>query len=235
MLYLNDGDGSWSRVDGTEDDASFGNSLALGDFNGDGRTDFAASSNRYGWTSIVKLARPDGSWHNLPIDALGANSVVHGVAAGDFDHDGRDELVIGYTTRSEKLGWRSGIDELDLAQDGSWTRTPLIGRDSAEGVWALAVGDLDADGALDVVGTWGDGDVSVLAGKDGGFTLDTAKGLDGDDPYCRGYHVELADLDGEPGDEVVIAFAGEPGSEVMFQQGQRCADGGGLRAWRLAK
>lgn len=235
VLFLDNGDGSWTRVDGSEDDASFGDSLALGDFNGDGRTDFAASTNRYGWTGIVKLGQADGSWRSVPIDALGSTTLVRGLAAGDFDHDGKDELVIGYTSHSETLGWRSGIDELDRADDGTWTRTALVGRDSAEGVWSLAVGDLDADGHLDVVGTWGDGDVSVLAGTAGGFTLDSAKGLDGDDPYCRGYHVELANLDGKPGDEVVIGFAGEPGSEVMFQQGQRCVDGGGLHAWRLER
>lgn len=236
VLYLNGGDGTWERVDVERDDASFGDSLALGDFDGDGQMDFVTSSNRYGWTSIVKLGDGQGGWTSEAVDALGQKTVVRAVDTGDFNGDGTDEIVIGYTSHSDGLGWRSGVDLLDRQPDGSWARTPLVGRENHLGVWGIGVGDLGADGRLDVVAAWADGGVTLIAGTPDGFAEGASPALKAEEgSYCRGYHVELVDLDGRPGDEVVIGFAGEPGSEIMFgSQERRCAHEGALRAWRLA-
>jgi hypothetical protein len=45
---------------------------------------------------------------------------------------------------------------------------------------------------------------------------------------CRGVHVELADLDDLPGDEIVVAF----GEETDEEEGVTCSTQGGIAAWR---
>ena len=61
----------------------------------------------------------------------------------------------------------------------------------------------------------------------GGFTRE--QGAEVGETGCRGYHVELADLDGDGAAEVVAGFAGE-GSELLG--GETCPAGGSLRAWK---
>lgn len=106
-------------------------------------------------------------------------------------------------------------------------------REGRTEVSALDHGDLDGDGHLDLVGLTGEGEGETWVfrgdGK-GGFTREEATGIPAFVGGCRGYHVELADLDRDGKDEIVSAFAGE--SSALFAP-DRCTSGGGLQAWRL--
>src|SRR5258708_27842485 len=107
VLYLNQGDGSWKRKDqGTGRDQTFGDSLTVGDFNGDGRPDFAISSGIMGRRDLVYLGREDGGWDKVELDVRPA-SYVRAVLAADFDRDGRSDLAVGYIS-SEGAVRRSG-------------------------------------------------------------------------------------------------------------------------------
>jgi hypothetical protein len=109
VLYLNQGDGSWKRRDqGTGRDQVFGDSLSVGDFNGDGRPDFAVGSGIMGRRDLVYLGRADGGWDKVEIDVR-PGSYVRSVLAADFDRDGRSDLAVGYVSYDGGV-WRSGID-----------------------------------------------------------------------------------------------------------------------------
>jgi hypothetical protein len=69
------------------------NSLAIGDFNGDHIPDVvAAGSSNFVGTVSVLLGNGDGTFQ-APIDITVPSDFVSGVAVGDFDRDGRLDVV----------------------------------------------------------------------------------------------------------------------------------------------
>lgn len=233
VLYINQGDGTWVRQDqGTGGAQNFGDSVVVGDFDGDGHPDFATASNNRGQKDLVNFGRPDGSWEKVEVEVVPDEAVVRGLRAADFDGDGRDDLAIGYVQVIDGE-WRTGLDLLFYSGEG-WERLPLASDDSREGIWAIGAGDLDGDGRTDVVAVTGFGDVWVFLGRPGrGFVFEASPELSPPDWGCTGYDVEIADLDGDGAGEMVLSFAGEPGSEQLIPGARsRCPSGGGLRVWK---
>jgi len=232
VIYLNQGDGTWVRKDqGTSGREIFGDSVTVGDFNGDHRPDFATGSGVMGRQGVVNYHREDDAWNTVDVASVRPQSYIRSVAAADFNGDGRDDLAIGYM--SFELGtWWSGIDILYSQADGSWVRRPLTSTEGRLEVSALAHGDLDGDGKLDLVALTAEGETWVFLGDGKGFfTRETATGIGAVDGGCRGYDAQLADLDGDGRDEIVADFAGE--NSPMFAP-DRCLSGGALLAWHAS-
>jgi len=232
VVYLNQGNGTWVRKDqGTGGHENFGDDLTVGDFNGDHRKDFAAATNTQGRRALVNFGRQDGGWDTTEIDAIRPGSYIRSVNAADLNGDGLDDLAVGYLS-FEQGTWRSGLDVLFAHADGTWTRLPLAVEEGRSEVSAIAHGDLDGDGKTDLVALTGDGETWIFYGDGkGGFVRETSSGIPGFAGGCRGYHVRLADLDGDGKDEIVTEFAGE--SSPMFAP-DLCTSGGGMQAWHAA-
>jgi len=230
-IYVNQGDGSWVVTD-EEGNAGFGDAIASGDFNGDGRPDFAMGSNIMGYRAVIGYGQPDGSWKRINVELLRPSAVISGLAAADFDRDGRDDLAVGYS--SNELGvWRTGVDILYSRPGDTWERRVLYNEESRVGVFAVAVGDLDGDGARDLVALTGEGGSWIFSGDGKGwFTRDDSGPVTAGDAGCRGYHAVLADLDGDGKDELIATFAGEATSATGLPQ---CSSGGSVRAWKAAR
>jgi hypothetical protein len=229
IVYLNQGNGTWKRKDqGTSHHEIFGDSIVLGDFNGDHRLDFATSSSIMGRKGLVNLGREDGGWNTTDIELVRPRSYVHAVDAVDLNGDGLDDLVVGYLSYEGGV-WRDGIDILYAHKDGTWTRRGLVSNESTMEISALSHGDVDGDGKTDLVALTSNGDVWVFLGDGKGFfTRETSTGIP---PYagaCKGYHVRLADLDGDGKDEIVADFAGE---SSPMNDPDRCPSGGGIQVW----
>ena len=230
VVYLNNGDGTWQKTVANESRHFFGDSLQLADIDGDGRLDVLVSSGVQGFKSVVQRGLPDGGWEPVLIDAVRDKAVVGGVAAGDVDHDGKTDLVLGYQSFEGGV-WRTGVDVLYAAPSGGWRRVALASEPSMAGIYGLGLGDLDGDGVSDLVALTGEGAGWVFLGDGkGGFVRETGEELSS--PGCRGTHVELVDLDHDGKAEIVAEFAGE-GQGVLMQE-KACASGGRLQAWKAS-
>ena len=237
VLFLNQGDGTW-HVQGSSG-RSFGDALVIGRFNDADRLDVVAASASVGHQGLLYRGRDDGHLEETTIEGLRPASTFRAVSAADFDGDGREDLAVGYS--SDELGeWWTGVDVLLARPDGHWERRPLGAEKSQSGVWGLDAGDLDGDGAADLVASTGDAQLWVFRGDGkGSFTRETSpelmvKELVG----CTGYHVALADLDGDGAAEVVVSFAGEAQGGMGTALGltpPSCSSGGALRAWKATR
>jgi hypothetical protein len=234
VIFLNQGDGTWRKQ--TQAGVSFGDAMAVGDFNGDRRLDFLAASGTQGNQSLLSLGQQDGSWKDAAVAFLRPNATFRGVAAADFDGDGREDLAVGYSA-SELKAWRTGVDVLLARPGGQWERRALGVEDGPAGIWALDAGDLDGDGRADLVAITGEGEVWTFLGDGkGGFANEASPELALKDlAGCRGYHVEVADLDGDRAAEIVAGFAGEGGGFMGDVEGGKCLTGGSLRVWKGAR
>lgn len=227
VVYLNRGDGTWERRDqGTGNVNVFGDAIDAADLSGDGKPDFAIGTNAMGRQDLVGIARADGSWDQPSIALVRPRSFVRDIEAADFDGDGRADLAVAYTSREGT--WRSGVDLLLSKPEGRWDRQGVWVEESREGVFALASGDVDGDGGRDLVALTGDGRTWIFRGDGKGAFTREKSGIPQFPGACRGYNVELGDVDGDGDDEIVAGFAGE--SSAMFAP-DLCPSGGGLTAW----
>jgi hypothetical protein len=225
VLYQNKGQGKWERRQPPHQPQVFGDSLVLGDFNGDGHLDFATSTGVMGQRALVNLWKPDGTWEPVIVNELRPDAYVWSVAAADFDGAGRADLAVAYSS-FEGQTWRSGIDVLFPRADGHWDRRALeVGKDR-QGPMVLATGNLEGNGHQDLAALTADGETWIFLGDGkGSFTREKTP----PPAYpgaCRGSHVEFADLDGDGKDELIASFADEPETEG------HCPSLGGITAWK---
>ena len=127
--------------------------IVSGDFNADGKQDFAVLGGS-GTSSVelqldIFLGNGDGSFRHLPTQAFTplSNLMPEQFLAGDFNHDGKLDLLIGYDGNG---GWISSGDDIDLlAGNGDGTFQSPATLMSHFG--PVAVADLNHDGYLDLI------------------------------------------------------------------------------------
>jgi hypothetical protein len=142
-VLLGNGDGTF-RSPNPYPSLEHPGSLALGDFNGDGKPDLAISNNSF---VVILLGDGDGTFQ--PPTAYNAGYLPIAVTVGDFNGDGKLDLAVG--DDGPYLYQRYTGDTISiLLGNGDGTFRPPISYTAGSQPVALALGDFNGDGSLDV-------------------------------------------------------------------------------------
>ncbi len=142
----------------------FGDRLVVGDFDGDGNPELAVGTSGNDVWIFGAIARGGAGERRRLTTAIAPESsdYYRDLAAGDFDADGRDDLVVG--GRYDEDGSYGGAS---LVYDGA-LGDPTVLPDEAH---AAATGDFDADGRDDlIVGSRDENSVTAYAGAAAGLS-----------------------------------------------------------------
>jgi hypothetical protein len=197
----------------------------LADINGDGHLDLIATV-RLGDGAHVWLGDGKGNWTDSSQGLRMANgSCGGGVAVGDFNRDGRPDLAVAdhcsgvYVYLQQPDGsWKlvsehlyPGFVDTVLAKEDDATKNIFVGAE------ALAVGDIDGDGLLEIVSSASDqGGFAVYHGDRTGKNWKSVKGtglpdLENPEPNDEdnagwANQLMLADINGDGKLDVVAAY-----------------------------
>ena len=174
---------------------------AVGDFNGDGLGDLAVSTFAGGNISVL-LRQPGGGFALEGGAAIPLGTNVHAVAAGDFNSDGRVDLVA--TTAAGQA--------VVLLRNPSTGFTAQSGITTGASPVAIAVGDYNGDGLADLaIANRVSDNVTILLRIPGGAFSSETPVPAGDDPIG----IVAADFDGNGRADLAVTNA-VPGTVSAF-------------------
>lgn len=213
VVLLGYGDGAFNRVPSSPFGLSHAvSSIAVGDFNGDGKLDLALSGSDLstGAGSLtIFLGNGDGTFtqaSNSPMAVAASYSVV----VADFNRDGKLDLALGnYGTNTVTI----------LLGNGDGTFTQAAGSPISVGnqPYAIAAGDFIGSGKLGLaVANFGDDNVSILLSNgDGTFTPATSPPT----PVGKGpISVVVGDFNGSGRPGLAVANITDGTVSILVQQ-----------------
>lgn len=173
VLYNNNGDGTFTKVENSGFVKQRGGTMAIGDFNNDGYIDVAVS----GWSDeagndaiVINKNNGDGTFSPvLSENFVGAEKGA--VMLADLDNDGQLDLFV--TGESCPEGWNKIAYVFKNNGDGTFqgkTATNLPGMCKGGADWA----DVNGDGLIDIIYT-GEGGTNnmIVATNKGGLQFDS--------------------------------------------------------------
>ena len=159
VILLGNADGSYTTAPALSLPTYFLGSMAVADFNGDGKQDLALLD-AAAKAVIILLGNGDGTFQmaaSSPAVAQDSNQIV----AGDFNGDGNQDLAVSAVTSTILLG--NG--------DGTFNAAPNVSLGASP--YAIALGDFNRDGNLDLAVSYPNSHIiSIMLGNgDGTFAL----------------------------------------------------------------
>jgi uncharacterized protein (TIGR03437 family) len=202
-VLLGNGDGTFR----TAVNYNVGNSpasIAVGDFNGDGKADVAVVN--YNSNNLtVLLGNGNGTFQAAVNYPVGNNPLS--VAVGDFNADGKVDLAVAN---------QSGNNVSVLLGNGDGTFQAAVNYGAGSSPRSLTVGDFNGDGKSDIVAAnYGSNNVSVLLGNgDGTFQLSASYNA-GTFPAS----VALGDFNGDGKADLAVANTGSNNVSILLGNG----------------
>jgi len=212
-VLLGNGDGSFrspsfSPLLGGTDSTIQATAVVTGDFNADGKPDFAFGFDSFNSNSlVVVLGNGDGTF-GVPVTiTLAANDVTNYLYTADVNGDGKLDLISGNNVSTPAGGSADGTFAVFLGNGDGTFLSPVtyqVGNSSFLG--SMAVGDFNNDGKLDVLATATGTDLLFLGNGDGTFASPTSSQNVG-----SGEQWVAADLNGDGNLDVLALESGQAG------------------------
>jgi hypothetical protein len=184
-------------------------SVVAADFNRDGNLDLAVANSLSNYISIL-IGNGDGTFKPAVQGPL-LPGPENFVAVGDFNHDGKIDLVaLSYQNPCKCISILLG--------NGDGTFQNPVTTDSSLVATAIGVGDFNGDGKLDIAaaGTLGSTNtVSILLGNGDGTFENGASYPGGQVPIS----IAVADFNGDQKLDIAIAYSEGNGVNVMMGNG----------------
>ncbi|MBV9157680.1 MAG: VCBS repeat-containing protein, partial [Acidobacteriaceae bacterium] len=190
---------------------SYPASIAVADFNGDGKPDVAVANLSSNSLTIL-LGNGGGTFTAVasPISGTPNFNNPYSIVAGDFNGDGKPDLAV-----ANFAGDSSSLTILLGNGDGTFTvkSTPVVGIAPA----AIAVGDFNGDGKLDLaVANENSNNITILLGNgDGTFTADPVSPSTAAYPYA----LVTADFNGDGKADLAVFGYGSNSVTILLGNG----------------
>lgn len=217
-LYLNHR-GDWDSASSTDKvvDLSFGSSLTVGDFNGDGHVDAFTSTAVMEFRNLLRLGDGRG-WRSVDSGIGVEKAFVTAVAT--LHGKGKDDVVVGYRTPLDAGGWCLRLSRLTWRR-GKLVETVLLNERSDDDIAEIAM----TPEGIAVIRQSGSAEVMQLNGSQR-QSLPLPRYLEG----CNGFDIASADLDADGQAELVASYA----TDVTIDSLGRCPGAGGFAVWKRA-
>jgi hypothetical protein len=220
--------GHWDRAQPDNPLQSFGDSLAIGDIDGDGHPDALIGTQVAGSRLVLQIGDAKG-FHSRELRSLPLDAAVTAVALRDVDGDGRAEALAA--TRAVDAGrFCLSLQAVTFDEKANESALALWSDTGRDPIAAIATGDIDRDGHIDVVAVRQGGQMLFFAGRKRGWSRDLVVAPSDALADCAAYDAKLADLDGDGTPELIVSYAGDD----IGTGTNRCNSGGGFRTFRLS-
>jgi trimeric autotransporter adhesin len=203
LILTGNGDGSFMQPSAVPVDLSGSQSMAVGDFNGDGEPDLAVTNSGANGVNVF-LNRDGGFTAVSAIPATGDSPTS--IAAADFNGDGKLDLAVA----------NSGSNNVTILLgngDGTFTAAASPAADMAPN--SIAVADFNGDGIPDLaVANASSSNVTILLGNgDGTFTAGASPAAD-----TGSTSVASADFNGDGREDLVVANSADSSATALFAE-----------------
>jgi photosystem II stability/assembly factor-like uncharacterized protein len=192
-------------------DFATGNTYETGsitDIDGDGKADYAVSDFGANAISILRNTSNSGGLTFAPRTDITVGAVIRGHAFGDFDGDGKKDVVVtNYFTHNISV-WKN------TSTPGSISFTDEQNYPTREYPWTATAHDLDGDGKPDlIIGIEGDGSdltwkFTVYRNTTTGSIISFSQRQDIASGGVPMHTIRIADIDGDGKPDIVVGNAG---------------------------